>query len=72
MFKVVEKNKRLHNNISADEISNLKEVIKNIIRNTINKATETKTDFINAGYDLNEYPSDISVDLKIISTGVIK
>ncbi len=60
------------NNISADEISNLKEVIKNIIRNTINKAAETKTDFINAGYDLNEYPSDISVDLKIISTGVIK
>ena len=60
------------NNISEDEISNLKEVIKNIIRNTINKAAEAKTDFINIGYDLTEYPSDISVNLKIISTGVIK
>ncbi len=60
--------------ISDILLNKLKTVIKDKIENTINKAVELNADFFKASKDGNitGLNYDISVDIKIASTGVIK
>lgn len=60
--------------ISDRSINKLKTVIKDKIENTINKAIELNADFFKVSDDgnIDGLNYDISVDIKIASTGVIK